>query len=138
MLVSLSKNHNKPSPTILAFTNDQQVLDLLLRNCGTIWQVDTRHDFVPYFKRVESKKCGVVVLDDERILKQDRGWSLNKIQQLMPEAFIIYIASQHSPEIEKTARARGAGLYLSKPVDGVRLKQMLDHLGQRHTKSNGF
>ncbi len=136
MPVSLSKRHSKPSPTILAFTNDQQVLDLMLRNCG-IWRVDTQ-DFVLYFKRVESEKCGVVVLDDERILKRDRGWSLYKIQQLMPEAFVIYIASQHSPETEKTARARGAGLYLSKPVDGLRLKQMLDHLGRLHTRSNRF
>lgn len=137
MLVTLSKRHNKLSPTILAFTYDQQVLDLL-RDCGTIWRVEARNNFVSCLSRVENKKSGVVVLDDDKILKPDLGWLLNKIQQLMPWAFIIYIASQHSPEIEKTARARGAGFYLSKPVDGLRLKLLLDHLAQLYTKRHEF
>ena len=103
MLVSLSKRHNKLSPTILAFTSDQQILDLL-RDWGTIWRVEARNNFVSCLNRLENKKSGVVVLDDDKILKPDLGWSLNKIQQLMPWAFIIYVASQHSPEIEKTAQ----------------------------------
>ena len=135
MLVSLSKRHEM-SPTLLAFTPDRRVLDLLLRNCLAIWRVEIRNNFVSYLNRVGNKQCGVVVLDDEKVLRPERGWSLNKIQQLMPQAFIIYIAAQHSPEVEKTARARGAGLYLSKPVDGLRLKLLLDRLGELQTKGN--
>jgi hypothetical protein len=46
----------------------------------------------------------------------------------MPQAFIVYVASQHSPDVERTARSRGAGYYLSKRLDTERFTHLLGGL----------
>jgi len=70
----------------------------------------------------------VVLVDDEKLLDADRGWLLNKIQNWMPQAFVVYIASKHSGDVERLARSRGAGYYLSKPLDTERLTHLLGGL----------
>ena len=68
------------------------------------------------------------MVDDEHLLLSDRGWLLDKLQNWMPRALIVYIASQHAPNVEKLARWRGAGYYLSKPVDTERLTHLMEGL----------
>ena len=78
-----------------------------------------------YRNLIPNGDCRVVVLDDEKLVEADRGWLLNKIQNWMPQAFIIYVASQHSADVERLARSRGAGYYLSKPIDIERLTHVI-------------
>jgi DNA-binding NtrC family response regulator len=118
----------KRHPTILALSEDRELLELLLKTCNRPWKVKVAADFTSYFNLIPNGDCRVVVVDDEKVLDADRGWLLNKIQNWMPQAFIIYVASQHTPEIERVARSRGAGYYLSKPVDTERLTHLLSGL----------
>jgi len=67
----------------------------------------------------------MVVIDDEVVSAPERGWLCNQVNKLAPEAAMIYIASQHSAEVEKTARAHGALYYTSKPLDSGRLSKLL-------------
>lgn len=118
----------KRHPTILALSDDRSLVEVLLKNCSRPWKIKVTGDFTSYLNLVPNGECRVVVVDDEKVLATDRGWLLNKIQNWMPQAFIVYVASQHSPEVERMARSRGAGYYLSKPVDIERLTHLLGGL----------
>jgi DNA-binding NtrC family response regulator len=121
-------HRQKRHPTMLALSDDRELVELLLRTCNRPWKVKVTSDFTSYFNVMPNGDCKVVVVDDEKLLEADRGWLLNKIQNWMPQAFIVYIASQHTPEVERVARSRGAGYYLSKPVDTERLSHLLNGL----------
>jgi DNA-binding NtrC family response regulator len=125
----MNTNHNeKRHPTILALSDDSSLVELLLKTCSRPWKVKVTDDFTSYLNLVSDGECRVVVVDDEKLVEADRGWLLNRIQNSMPQAFIVYVASQHSPDVERTARARGAGYYLSKPLDSERLTHLLGGL----------
>jgi DNA-binding NtrC family response regulator len=125
----MNTNHNeKRHPTILALSDDRSLVELLLKTCSRPWKVKVTDDLTSYLNLVPDGECRVVVVDDERLVEADRGWLLNRIQNSMPQAFIVYVASQHSPDVERTARARGAGYYLSKPLDCERLTHLLGGL----------
>ncbi len=128
MSAMATSHPQKRHPTIVALSDDHDLLELLLRTCARPWKVNVTGDFTSYLNLVPNGECRVVVVDDEKLLEADRGWLLNKLQNRMPQAFIVYIASQHSPEVEKFARSRGAGYYLSKPVDTERLTHLLNAL----------
>jgi len=123
-----TNNRQKRHPTILALSDDRGLVELLLKNCGRPWKVKVTDDFSSYLKLVPEGDYRVVVVDDEKVLDADRGWLLHKIQNWMPQAFIVYIASQHTPDVERMARSRGAGYYLSKPLDTERLTHLLGGL----------
>ena len=123
-----TNNRQKRHPTILALSDDRGLVELLLKNCGRPWKVKVTDDFSSYLKLVAEGDYRVVVVDDEKVLDADRGWLLHKIQNWMPQAFIVYIASQHTPDVERMARSRGAGYYLSKPLDTERLTHLLGGL----------
>jgi DNA-binding NtrC family response regulator len=117
--------HHKRHPTILALSDDHDLVELLLKNCSQPWKVKVAVDVNSYRNLIPNGDCRVVVLDDEKLVEADRGWLLNKIQNWMPQAFIIYVASQHSADVERLARSRGAGYYLSKPIDIERLTHVI-------------
>ena len=58
---------------------------------------------------------GVILLDDSFLGHNTNA--LHEIRERMPEASLIYIASAHSHEHEKWARAAGVSYYLSKPIE---------------------
>lgn len=124
----VSSNHPKRHPTIVALTDDHDLVELLLKTCMRPWKVTVAGDFPTYLNIASNGECKVVVVDDEKLVEADRGWLLNKLQNWMPQAFIVYVASHHSPDVEKLARSRGAGYYLSKPVDNDRLINLLSAL----------
>jgi DNA-binding NtrC family response regulator len=123
-----TNNRQKRHPTVLALSDDRGLVELLLKNCSRPWKVKVTDDFTSYLNLIPNGDCRVVVVDDEKVLEADRGWLLNKIQNWIPQAFIVYIASRHTPDVERLARSRGAGYYLSKPVDTERLTHLLSGL----------
>jgi DNA-binding NtrC family response regulator len=126
----MNTNHNnqKRHPAILALSDDRSLIELLLKTCDRPWKVKVTDDFTSYLNLVPDGECRVVVVDDEKLVEADRGWLLNRIQNWIPQAFIVYIAARHSPEVERLARSRGAGYYLSKPLDSERLTHLLSGL----------
>jgi DNA-binding NtrC family response regulator len=126
---AMNNNHHvKRQPTILALSDDPGLVELLLKTCNRPWKVKVTDDLTAYLHLVPDGDCRVVVVDDQKLAEVDRGWLLNRIQNWIPQAFIIYIASDHGPEVERTARSRGAGYYLSKPLDSERLTHLLGGL----------
>ena len=128
MSAMATSGRHKRRPTIVALSDDHDLVELLLRTCVRPWKVTVTGDFTSYLNLVPDGECRVVVLDDEKLPETDRGWLLNKLQNWMPQAFLVYIASRHTPEVEKFARSRGAGYYLSKPIDAERLTHLLTAL----------
>jgi DNA-binding NtrC family response regulator len=123
-----TNHHQKRHPAILALSDDRSLVELLLKTCYRPWTVKVTDDFTSYLNLVPDGECRVVVVDDEKLVEADRGWLLNRIQNWIPQAFIVYIAARHSPEVERLARSRGAGYYLSKPLDSERLTHLLGGL----------
>ncbi len=123
-----NNQHVKRHPTILALSDDRGLIELLLKTCDRPWKVKVTDDLASCLHLIPDGDCRVVVVDDQNLAEVDRGWLLNRIQNWIPQAFIIYIASEHGPDVERTARSRGAGYYLSKPLDSERLTHLLGGL----------
>jgi hypothetical protein len=66
-----------------------------------------------------------VVIDDAAIEEPTRGWLLDQVRRLAPSALVAYIASNHTPEIERRARSLGVQYYISRPVDRDRTIRVL-------------
>lgn len=123
-----NNQHVTRHPTILALSEDPELVELLLKTCNRPWKVKVTNDLTSYLHLVPDGDCRVVVVDDQKLAEVDRGWLLSRIQTWIPQAFIIYVASEHGPDVERTARSRGAGYYLSKPLDSERLTHLLGGL----------
>lgn len=112
-------------PTVLVLTRDPSLQQLIAGICQSPWAVESRSDPGPSRDLVLERSVRMVILDDEVVSANERGWFFNQINRLAPEAAIIYIASQHSAEVERDARAHRALYYTSKPLDAARLSRMV-------------
>lgn len=112
-------------PTILVLTRDASLRQLISDVCPSPWAVESQSEPGPSRDLTLERNVRMVVIDDEVVSAPERGWLCNQINKLAPEAAMIYIASQHSAEVEKTARAHGALYYTSKPLDSGRLSKLL-------------
>ena len=112
-------------PTVVVLTRDESLQRLISGICASPWVVESSSDPSPGRDLVAEHNARMVVIDDEVVPAPERGWLCNQINKLAPHAALIYIASQHSVEIEKTARAHGAICYTARPLDAGRLSSML-------------
>lgn len=112
-------------PTILVLTRDVSLRQLISDVCPSPWAVESQSEPGPSRDLTLERNVRMVVIDDEVVSAPERGWLCNQINKLAPGAAMIYIASQHSAEVEKTARAHGALYYTSKPLDSGRLSKLL-------------
>ena len=112
-------------PTIVVLTRDGSLQRLVSGICGSPWAVESSSDPSPGRNLVLDHNVRMVVIDDEVVPAPERGWLCTQINKLAPDAALIYVASQHSAEVEKTARAHGAIYYTAKPLDAARLSTML-------------
>lgn len=106
-------------------TRDASLQRLISGICGSPWAVESSADPSPGRNLVLDHNVRMVVIDDEVVPVPERGWLCNQVNKLAPDAALIYVASQHSAEVEKTARAHGAICYTAKPLDAARLSTML-------------
>ena len=112
-------------PTILVLTRDASLRQLISDVCPSPWAVESQTEPGPSRDLTLERNVRMVVIDDEVVSAPERGWLCNQINKLAPGAAMIYIASQHSAEVEKTARAHGALYYTSKPLDSGLLSKLL-------------
>jgi len=112
-------------PTIVVLTRDGSLQRLISGICASPWVVESSAEPGPGRDLVVEHNARMIVIDDEVVPAPERGWLCNQINKLAPEAALIYIASQHSAEVEKTARAHGAIYYTARPLDTARLSSML-------------
>ena len=112
-------------PTVVVLTRDVSLQRLVSGICASPWAVESSSDPSPGRNFVLDHNVRMVVIDDEVVPAPERGWLCNQVNKLAPGAALIYVAAQHSAEVEKIARAHGAFYYTAKPLDAARLSAML-------------
>ncbi len=112
-------------PTVVVLTRDLSLQRLVSGICTSPWAVECSSDPSPGRDVVFDHNVRMVVIDDEVVPAAERGWFCNQINKLAPDAALIYVASQHTAEVEKAARAHGAVYYTAKPLDAARMSTML-------------
>lgn len=115
----------------LVVSRDRPLLDVVRSAYDAKWRVETRAEAVASRDLVEGRNVRVIVIDDGALAAGDRGWLLNRIRWRAPDAFVLYVADRHSPEVEREARTRGAAFYVSKPFDSEQLARVLRAVGDR-------
>ncbi|MBM4255524.1 MAG: response regulator [Deltaproteobacteria bacterium] len=95
-----------------------------------IMSFDNEHPGIPDGKKTLPH---VIVLDDS-VTVQQGPTLLDTFHRYAPHAFVIYIAGQHTPELERTVRQLGVLYYTAKPPDDLSLQQVLTAALQRSTQ----
>jgi hypothetical protein len=112
-------------PTVLVLTRDQSLQMLVSSVCESPWAMEVGSDPGAPFGSASGRNIRVVVLDDEIVPAAERGWLCKRISKLAPDAILMYVAAQHSEQVERIARAQGAMYYTAKPLDSDRVSGML-------------
>jgi ActR/RegA family two-component response regulator len=76
----------------------------------------------------------LVIVDDEAVGEDDRGWLLGQVRRNFDEATLLYVAGIHSVANERRARGNGATYYTAKPVQNDELKGVLKGFMARASK----
>jgi DNA-binding NtrC family response regulator len=116
----------------VVFSQDESIIGLIRDGLTNGWRIE------PYSEPDEARiflqraDIGVVVIDDVAIDQQTCGWLLVQVHRWAPDALIAYIASAHTPEVERRVRSRGVQYYLSRPVDRERTLRVLHSFAVAH------
>jgi len=91
---------------------------------ASVWSIQSCRDAVKARDRLFESTPHLILLDDEAVRPDDRGWLLERIRQQAPRTFVIYVAANHDADTERRARSHGVHYYMSKPVDPNRIIQV--------------
>jgi DNA-binding NtrC family response regulator len=116
-----------PEPTVAIFSKDPGVLELAAGVLPAGWKLESSGGIDRWRQVFAHANIQVVVVDDEAIEAPARGWLFDRIRHFVPQAFVIYIASVHTPEAEKRARSYAAHYYTAKPLDIDRLYRVVEN-----------
>jgi len=112
--IALVPNPAAPS-TILVFSRDASVLDLASRAAGDGWMLERCDDDRKFGQLLVFPQVRLVIVDDEAIEDQMRGWLLERVRTSAPQAPFVYVAGAHSDATEKRARVQGQATTLRSP-----------------------
>lgn len=115
--------------TVLALTRDESLIALVSKASGTR-RTEARSDPLSARSFLFERNVRLVVVDDGVIAEGERGWFLELVRRRAPDAFVVYLASEHDAEVEKRARSHGVLFYTAKPIDTARLTQVLRQLAK--------
>jgi DNA-binding response OmpR family regulator len=129
------------SPTIVVFSSDPSLVSLVQEVCPRAWQVESCQDPENGQDILSHPDIRMVVVDDEKIQEQLRGWLLDRVRKFASQALLFYVAALHSEADEKRARSYQAQYYTSKPLDAGRTLRVLESFLQvasgRDAKATG-
>lgn len=111
--------------SVVVFSHDDSIIGLVADGLNRQWRLDRCEE--PSLARTFLVRAGVgiVVVDDGAVEEGSRGWLLDQVRRWAPSALVAYIASNHSPEVERQARARNVQYYASRPLDRDRTLRIL-------------
>jgi hypothetical protein len=107
------------------FSQDESIIGLIRDGLTDGWRIDPSlepNEARPFLQRAD---IGIVVIDDVAIDQPTCEWLLDQVHRCAPDALVAYIASAHTPEVERRVRSRGVQYYLSRPVDRERMIRVL-------------
>jgi DNA-binding NtrC family response regulator len=106
--------------TMVVFSGDRDVVALAERALPDSWKLERVQSIVSGREILSRPNVQLVVVDDESVPEDSKGWLLDHIRRFAPRALLIYVAASHSPDEEKRARAYAAQYYTAKPLDSDR------------------
>jgi len=114
------------SPTLLLLSDDEALADLVRGIVKRPWKL-VRQGANGFMNREAFSQPNVrlVILDDQAIEENDRGWLLAQIRKHLPGPSLLYVAANQSDGNEKRARTTGAHYYVSKPLSLERFGNVL-------------
>ncbi len=114
------------SPTVLLLSDDEALAKLALAIVKRPWKL-VRHAADKYVGRelFAQPNVRLVILDDQAVEENDRGWLLEQIRKHFSGPPLLYVAGSQSDANEKRARTKGAHYYVSKPLSIERFGQVL-------------
>ncbi len=110
---------------MVVFSSDQHVVSLAERALPAGWRLESVDDAVVGREALSRPNIQLVIVDDESVEEDSKGWLLDHIRRLAPRALMFYIAGSHSPEGERRARAYAAQYYTAKPLDPDQILRVL-------------
>jgi DNA-binding NtrC family response regulator len=116
----------RPSPTVLLLSDDQALTDFIGRIVKRPWKL-VRRGADKYGSREVFAQPSVrlVILDDQTVVENERGWLLAQIRRHFSGTSLLYVAASQSDGNEKRARINGAHYYASKPLSLERFGYVL-------------
>lgn len=122
--------HNSESallapPTVVVFSADEKLTALTEQAAPSPWKIERCEDAGLGRDLLSLPNVRLVIVDDETVQEDVRGWLLDRIRRFVPQALLIYIAASHTPDYEKRARGYAAQYYTAKPLDMDRTLRVL-------------
>jgi DNA-binding response OmpR family regulator len=105
------------APTVVIFSADKELTELTRQAAPQPWKVESCEDPTLGRQVLQRPNVKVVIVDDEVVQEDARGWLLDRVHRFVPQALLIYVAASHSPADEKRARSYAAQYYTAKPID---------------------
>ena len=114
------------APTVLLLSDDEALANFVLSIVKPPWTL-VRHPTDKYGSREVFTQPNVrlVILDDQTVVGNERGWLLAQIRKHFSGTSLLYIAANQSDDNEKQARMNGAQYYSSKPLSLERFGYVL-------------
>ncbi len=120
------------APTVLLLSDDEALANLVHGIVEQPWKL-VRHGLDKYGSRevFTERNVRLVILDDQTVIEEERGWLLAQIRKHFSGTSLLYVAAMQSDGNEKRARTNGAHYYASKPLSlerfGYVLRSFLQH-----------
>lgn len=111
---------------IVVFSADDDILTMAKEAAGENWVVVHSADSSRAHEVLSRLKVRLVVVDDDKIEPEIRGWLLEQIRKHAASALVIYIAAEHDLEGERRARAHPVQFYTARPLDADRVRRVLE------------
>jgi DNA-binding response OmpR family regulator len=126
-------NANRLLRTVLLLSDDQVLTDFISRAVSPPWKL-IRYGADNYRSREVFVQSNVrlVILDDQAVEENERGWVLAQIRKHFSGTSLLYVAASQSDSNEKRARINGAHYYASKPLSLERFGYVLRSFLQHH------
>jgi len=111
--------------SLVVFSRDESIIGHVTRALDDGWRLDRCPEPSQAHNILLKAGVKVVVIDDSAIDHDTRGWLLDRVQKLAPDALVAYIAANHSSEVERWARAHNVSHYDSQPLEPERIHRIL-------------
>jgi DNA-binding NtrC family response regulator len=116
---------SQAEPTAIVFSADDGLASLAQQAVTSGWKLELCRNAGTGREVLSQPNIRLVIVDDESVPEEARGWLLDRIRRFVPRALLIYIAGSHSPDDEKRARGYAAQYYTAKPLDTDRTLRVL-------------